>query len=486
MKKLPFKPTALRRLNATASSSSPGPSATPDKPPATTTTTTPATHNEDDDGLALFRRSKEMAPKVAAHHEEQIRRKQRKAEKEREKEAERRAAMRLSEPKSPRQQRKRSSLDDDPFVIPHLRDQGEVEGEASGPSPVHAARSTELVTPPPSKRTRTDDESTGWRSSGRKTQDSAPEPEASPSTRWTRRSTVEEGTSSAPLVLLDSDSEDAAQAPPTRRRRRSSSSSIHSIPQQETITEVIEEEDDDVAKYIKIAEENRARMLAQQNASANAKPRKVDILISSPIPGSKPCQIKYFFDKPLVLVRNAWIQRQEGVAMPATEELILTWRCGKVYNNSSLLDLGIRPFGEYGVFAEGGSSGLDETKVHLQIWTSKLLEDHLAKEQRRRKRAAGDVSDDDDDASDEAQAQEPVEERRKFKVSLKARDYEEMGLTVLLETTVETLMTAFRSHRAIPSEKEISLRFDGDQLEEHVTMEEAGVDEMDTIEVHIK
>lgn len=228
-------------------------------------------------------------------------------------------------------------------------------------------------------------------------------------------------------------------------------------------------------------------MLTQQNASANAQPRKVDILISSPIPGCKPCQIKYFFDRPLVLVRNAWIQRQEGVPdMPATEELILTWRCGKVYNNSSLLDLGIRPFGQYGVFAEGGSSGLDETKVHLQIWTSRLLEDHLAEEQRRRKRAAGDVSDDDGDDGDEVQVHEPVEERHKFKVNLKARDYEEMGLTVLLETTVETLMTAFRSQRAIPPEKEISLRFDGDQLEEHVTMEEAGVDEMDTIEVHIK
>lgn len=395
--------------------------------------------------------------------------------------------MRLGEPKSPPKQRKRSSLDDDPFVIPVLGDQDAAEDEAPGPSPVHAAGSTELVTPPPSKRTRTDGESTGRRSSWRKTRDDAPEPEASPSARRTRRPTVEEGTSSAPLVLLDSDPEDAVPAPPAPRRRRSSS--IHSIPQQETTTtttENIEEEDDDVAKYIKIAEENRARMLAQQNASANAKPRKVDILISSPIPGSKPCQIKYFFDRPLVLVRNAWIQRQQGVAMPATDELILTWRCSKVYNNSSLLDLGIRPFGEYGVFAEGGSSGLDETKVHLQIWTSKLLEDHLAEEQRRRKRASGDVYDDDDDGSDGVQVQEPVEERRKFKVNLKARDYEEMGLTVLLETTVETLMTAFRSHRAIPPEKEISLRFDGDQLEEHVTMEEAGVDEMDTIEVHLK
>lgn len=474
MKKLPFKPTALRKLNATPTTPaapSPGQNTTTKK----SASDTPA--KEDDDGLDLFRRAKEMAPIVAADREERIRRKQRKAEKE--KEAERRT-MRLSEPRtSP--QGKRALQEEEEDVLPVENDDEQAFG--ASPTDDETKMNSELVTPPPSKRTRTREGSSIKRSTRSASKGSEVEPDASP---LTRRSMAGGGSSNAPFVL-ESDPEDSTPAPVTRRRRRRSSS-VQSITEQNTNNDEDNDdnEDEDVKKYIRMAEENRAKMLAQQSAGSNAKPRKVEILINSPIPGARPCQIKYFFDKPLFPVRKAWIDRQHGADLPEPDELILTWRCNKVYNNSSLLDLGIRPWGEYGVFADGGSSsGLDGTKVHLQIWTAKLLEEHLAAEQLRRKREAGEISDDDEDNS-ELQSREPVEERRRFKVNLRARDYDEVGLTVLPETTVETLLIAFRAQRSIPEDKEVSLRFDGDQLEEQITMEEAGVDEMDTIEVHIK
>lgn len=507
MKKLPFKPTALRRLNNTVTAS-PKPDTTTTSSSSTLTANksssgTPAKDaaavvaaDDDDDGLALFRRRKEMEPRLAADREERMRRKQRKADKEKE------TVRRLSEAGSSSPQAKRVLQRDEEDNQDRNEEASPIRhGHAVSLSPIidDDDRGTNnnnlLVTPPPSKRTRTQEGSSIDRLTGRSSRGDQLERDASP---LTGRSTAavavekEEGTSSAPFVLESDPEDDAVPAVITRQPRRRRSSTVPSITQPNIPDD--DDDDEDIEKYIKMAEEKRARLLEQQSGDANAKPRKVDILINSPIPGTKPCQIKYYFDKALVPVRKAWIDRQQGVDLPDVDDLVLTWRCNKVYNNSSLLDLGIRPWGEYGVFADGGSSkGLDGTKVHLQIWTSKLLEEHLAAERLRRRREAGDLSDDDDDdgngigaAKDGQESIELVEERQRFRINLRARDYEEVGLTVLLETTAATLMTAFRARRSIPQDKEMTLRFDGDQLEEHVTMEEAGVDEMDTIEVHIK
>jgi hypothetical protein len=69
MKKLPFKPTALRKGAYTK--------------PATPDSTSKGGNNDDgddDDGLALFRRAKEMAPALAAERERKMRRKKQKEE----------------------------------------------------------------------------------------------------------------------------------------------------------------------------------------------------------------------------------------------------------------------------------------------------------------------------------------------------------------------------------------------------------------------
>ncbi|KAM6531621.1 hypothetical protein FSOLCH5_001077 [Fusarium solani] len=63
-KKLPFKPTALRRLAA--------PKPTPTQPDEKEE----EVKESDDDGLSLFRRSKEMAPIVAADRERRLKRHQ--------------------------------------------------------------------------------------------------------------------------------------------------------------------------------------------------------------------------------------------------------------------------------------------------------------------------------------------------------------------------------------------------------------------------
>lgn len=291
------------------------------------------------------------------------------------------------------------------------------------------------------------------------------------------------GSSNAPLILDDSDDEVKGEVLTPMKQRRQSGDSVQLVTDP---TPAQDSYDDEFGEYVRRAEEKRAKLLASQNATSNAPARKVDILINSPIEGTRSSQITYLFDKPLQRVREAWIalQAKHKVQLPDTNELILTWRRNKVYTYSNLLDLGIRPYGEYGIITDGdNSSGLQDngTKVHMEMWTPELFEAYLQEEQRRRRHAAGDISDDDE----EEEASELLEEV-KLKVNLKARDLEDLGLTVRPETTVETLITAFRSKRGIPQDKEVSLRFDGDLLEEHATVEDAGIDDMDTIEVHIK
>ncbi|KAF5120460.1 hypothetical protein E5D57_013814 [Metarhizium anisopliae] len=81
---------------------------------------------------------------------------------------------------------------------------------------------------------------------------------------------------------------------------------------------------------------------------------------------------------------------------------------------------------------------------------------------------------------------EPVTLEVKIRVILKARDLDNVKMTVRPETTVGTLITSFRTQRSIGPDKYIGIWFDGDILEEHARMEEAEIDDMDTFEVHIK
>lgn len=237
----------------------------------------------------------------------------------------------------------------------------------------------------------------------------------------------------------------------------------------------------------------------------------VEIIITSDLPGSKPCCIKFLFDRPLRLVRDSWIalQRKHGIPLPLEQDddAVLTWRRKRVYMFSTLLNLGIRPKGDGTVVVEGGTGysrdGLAEarTRVHMEAWTPALFAQMERDEELRRRREAGELSDDDDEdgagagdgehgggaaGGDGDGGRGEAEEAVKLRVILKPRDLEPVKLLVRPETTVDTLVTAFRTQRDVPEGADVGLWFDGMRMEEDATMEDADIDDMDTIEVHIK
>lgn len=360
------------------------------------------------------------------------------------------------------------------------------------------SRSSELATPPASKRSRTESSSSSSKRPLSSASIPAVEPEGSPSSRRSRShtkpkspqkpSTVDPVTSSV-IISLDSDDEGVTPpiASPLQPVRESSVELVEDPRPQVSKEPQEKEEEDEFAEYVRKAEEARKRQQASHgSASENTSSSgKVEILVTSTIEGSRDSRFKVFLDKPLAQVRSAWlaIQAKHKVNLPVDpSDLILTWKRTKVYNYSTLQNLGLRSYGD-GVIADGYSRrgmNADGTQVHMEIWTPDMFKQWEEEEDYRRKVQAGELSDQEDTVA------EPEEPEVKLKVILRARDLEEVKLTVRPETTVETLVTGFKAQRCLGPDKEVTLWFDGDMMEEHTTMQDADIDDMDTIEVHIK
>ncbi|RSL55745.1 hypothetical protein CEP53_007014 [Fusarium sp. AF-6] len=498
-KKLPFKPTALRRLAA--------PKPTP----------TPTQHDEkeedvkdsDDDGLALFRRSKEMAPIVAADRERRLKRHQK-----HQMDVERRTREAARE-KRPREESEEVVNQDEPVVSDEIGP--DVAGSQSSPvrpRSSHVAeqppatqditdRASELVTPPPSKRSRLSSSSSSKKPIPALELDDdcdgEPFPDASPTPFQRKPSTPSRAPRMARpppppmnVISIDSDSDsDVVSLKPSSVPASRRSTSIVELVDRTSSRQSPKEpspppEDDEFAEYVRKAKERRDRDQALLQTGLDGKPKKefVDILITSQVPGTRPLKLKYLFDKPFRLTRETWssYQNKSGLSIPV-DDVILTWRKKKIYNTSTLLSLGIRPQGDGRVIAEGqGSEGFEDNRslVHVEAWTPELFQEMERNEELRRRREAGDISEEEEDQEEE------TTEDVKLKVMLKSRDLEDLGLTIRPETTVETLITCFRAQRKVDPNKQIGLWWDGDRLEEHVTMEEAEIEDMDTLEVYIQ
>ncbi|KAF5667543.1 ubiquitin [Fusarium circinatum] len=481
MKKLPFKPTALRRA------------ATKPKP-----TQSEDSKDSDDDGLSLFRRSKEMAPIMAADQQRRW---------ERHREAERKRLEAIGE-KRPREDSSDSdgltNKDPGPEVsdgLPSLPPR--IEGTPVTDQPLTydgADRTSELVTPPPSKRSRPDSSSAQKPIlSSQLDIDEDPFPDASPTRRLgpicnpptsSRNLKTEsfkpQANPNPDPITIDSDSEPDSEPPKpkTELSSKPGSSSIELVERTSKPPKVPSPppvEEDEFAEYIRKAEEKRARQQALQANKSEEQPKEAfNIFITSTIPHTVPLQVRFSFNKPLRVVRDAWVKHQlkKDVSIQA-DDVTLTWNNKKVYNTSTLIGLGIRPIGNGRAVSDGqGSAGFREnmSSINVQAWTPELFQRMEQEQELQRKRDAGELSGEED---------EKPAERIRFVIMLKGRDVEPLACKILPETTVETLISHFRQQRNVGSDKQVSLWWDGERLEEHVEMQDAEIEAQDTIEVHI-
>ncbi|KAG5957568.1 hypothetical protein E4U58_005850 [Claviceps cyperi] len=508
-KKLPFKPTALRKC-ATEFGASVAPDASIDFQKA-----------QNEDGLDIFRRSKEMQPIMEADRERRLLKKKQKVEEERKKAAKEAEVRR----KAATEREERRIAAEKAGKRPWEDSENDGDGGLARVSPPptqslsKAFRSTtpikedvdisgedpnELATPPASKRTRL-----------RSTPTRIKRLASSDPTSMTRASSILNQTASAiaresprrrlhstkpspdPVLLVlsdseddDGDSDDDDHAPASTPSKTDEGDDVAILGS----SFAAGDEDDEFAEYIRKAEEQRRNQALTKVSQNSGAPKEcIQILITSIVPNINPFRVKFLYDRPLRLVKDTWLAMQTSRGLlrdlEDTNDIIMTWKKKKVYVSSTLFNLGIRPPARSPVDVDGLSkTGLDDNNtmhVHFEVWTKAQFEEmERAEESWQRRRDAGELSDDDD--SLDHLPEEPAVPEAKLRVVLKSRGLPDVKLTVRPETTVETLITGFQTQQASAVGKDVGIWFDGDRLEEHMTMEEVEIDDLDTLEVHVK
>ncbi|OLN95945.1 hypothetical protein CCHL11_05045 [Colletotrichum chlorophyti] len=450
-RRLPFKPTALRQKS--------------DPKPA------PKDDDEDDDGLSLFKRSAEVFPLALAEQERRIKRKQAEREKS-------------SQARSPE------------------RDSRPTPGASEEPGKKEDAENDESrkLGTPPSKRSRTSDESPESRTKPSPSRRDATE---TPSKRITRAAASrtprkQEVIPSKPVISIDDsdddpDEDDIYDASPIRKPRRETSErepsplviedNDDSLSEFEgSVDKPTEEEDEEYKEYILRAKE-RQKALEQEAA------QEVYVYVTSDIPGATPRQFKFTLAKPLKILRNAWVDvHKASISATDLANVFLTWRSHELYDETTLHSLDLptvfrRCAGDHEGFRDNG----DWTNVHLHMWTRDLWDEHERQEARRRRHDLGEYSDDEWSAAHyNDDVVEVVHEEKKIKVILKTKTDEPLKTSVRPSTNIGTIVELFRKMRGLAPDARVTLMFDGEQLEEDMTVEEADIGDMETIEVYIR
>jgi hypothetical protein len=196
----------------------------------------------------------------------------------------------------------------------------------------------------------------------------------------------------------------------------------------------------------------------------------VEILITSNIDGAIALRVKRKLSQKLREARYAWCDRQNFPQFSAPQlraAIFLTWKREKVYDYTTCHALGLKLDDLDGV---SSMEGMLEGKVHLEAWTEESFE------------TAQKAENDDADEDDEVQ----VEEEVKIKLVMKAKDMEPVKLVVRKSTALSKLVSAFIQARQVPDNNEVSLYFDGDELDLDGLVEDTELDDMDNVDVHIK
>jgi len=227
----------------------------------------------------------------------------------------------------------------------------------------------------------------------------------------------------------------------------------------------------------------------------------VSVMIAAPaLPDARPicCQVRT--SQALQIAFDTFKERlktQTKYPHAVILGLYFTWRGDRVYETTKLETLGIRPRGQDGRLYDAVSSGrnapegyMGRDKVYFEAWTPEEYEENQAKRERARKRREmGEWWDEDEtNEEDSAPAAEvaPPQEEERVKVIFKARDMPPRNLTLRKYSTVAQMGKAFRKLTGLGEDKQIEIRWDGEVLDPETTVEEADIQDMDSVEVHIR
>lgn len=215
------------------------------------------------------------------------------------------------------------------------------------------------------------------------------------------------------------------------------------------------------------------------------------------LPDSSPGKDQIFgakrlLDQNLGTVRKNylfWLRKKGAQISEAMErEVFLTWKRRKIYEVTTGLTLGWQPNANGDLSTVSNHQlGFSGGGALLEAWTPETFDKFMAEEERQRMLLRGELLDEEDDSdNNDKDGEQEADQVQKIKVLLKEKDKEAFKLTVDVDATIGILMSAYRKHRNVPADKEIRLNLDGEWLAEKMTLEEADVEDLTTIEVYLR
>lgn len=223
-----------------------------------------------------------------------------------------------------------------------------------------------------------------------------------------------------------------------------------------------------------------------------------EILIESRLDGIPNLKVKFPITKQLSLARKTWeaktkrtLELEHSRIEPALiDTMFFTWKGNKIYDWTTLVSLGIKPVDKeghlYATLEDPRDGFVDWDKVHIEAWTPELFEQHQISLEKEAKRQRGELNDEEEEEDDIQPQPEPKD--NKIKVILKSKDYGEQPLKVPPTCDIALLLKAFRKTKkeALPANAQLEARFDGEVLDADSKLDEAGVENMDVVEIHVR
>ena len=209
----------------------------------------------------------------------------------------------------------------------------------------------------------------------------------------------------------------------------------------------------------------------------------VGILIKSLIPNSKPLIVNRRASQPLQHVKDFWCTRQ-NFEPSFSARVFFTWRDEKLFNSTTMRTV-LRLVKKEGGFDPEGHEDPSKGKIVVEAMTEEIYQER--KKAKERQKAAEAKSENQSEAEDEQEAPDPPLEQPKrdgIVIRLTSQGLEPMPLRVRPHTSIRKIMHAFQGQRGVAKEKTCWLVFDGDKLDQEISVEDAGFEEGDEIEVY--
>ncbi|ORY16229.1 ubiquitin-2 like Rad60 SUMO-like-domain-containing protein [Clohesyomyces aquaticus] len=207
----------------------------------------------------------------------------------------------------------------------------------------------------------------------------------------------------------------------------------------------------------------------------------VTIFVTSQIPNTKEMMIKIRTDEKLERPRLAWC-RSQGFTPEQTSETFFTWKLAKISDYAYVKRLGVRTYHSGGITLDDDDTFYtedDPPKIHVEAWTEDLWQAAMREKAAERKPW-------NTVPKPAASPPQPLPQPKKVRLILKARGREDFKIAANADTTFEHLTMAYKKARGVAADASVTLVFDGDRLPVFDTVGASEVEDMDTIEVHIK